>query len=67
MIGEAAKKISGEFKNNHPGIPWKIMTAMRNLLIHDYEGVSPYRIWDTILNDIPPLIEELKKIISGKS
>jgi uncharacterized protein with HEPN domain len=66
VIGEASKRISEDFKIQHPVIPWKIMAGMRDILIHNYEGVNPYRIWDTVQNDIPALITELKKIIPNK-
>ncbi|MCK4532547.1 DUF86 domain-containing protein [bacterium] len=35
IIGEASKKLPDEFKKKHSGIPWRDMTDMRNVLIHD--------------------------------
>lgn len=63
VIGEASTRISENFRKQYPSIPWKIMTAMRNLLIHNYEGVNPYRVWDTAKNDIPVLLSDIRKII----
>lgn len=63
VMGEASKRITEDFKNLHPAIPWKILVAMRNLLIHDYEGVNPLRVWDTAVKDIPPLVDQLKTIL----
>jgi len=37
---------------------------MRDVLIHDYEGISPFRLWDTIQKDIPLLLKQLSKFIS---
>jgi uncharacterized protein with HEPN domain len=62
VIGEASKRISVEFKNIHSHIPWKLMSGMRDLLIHDYEGVNPIRVWDTIKTDIPTLIKSIKEL-----
>ncbi|MBX3163522.1 MAG: DUF86 domain-containing protein [Bacteroidetes bacterium] len=62
VIGEVTKKLSDDFKNQYPDIPWKIMAGMRDVLIHDYEGVNPFRVWDTIINNIPQLITDLKKL-----
>ena len=60
VIGEASKRISEEYKNSKPEIPWKLMAGMRDVLIHDYEGVDALTVWDTIKNNIPVLINQLK-------
>jgi uncharacterized protein with HEPN domain len=60
VIGEASKRISEDFKSSNTAIPWKLMAGMRDVLIHDYEGVDALLIWDTIQNDIPRLIHNLK-------
>lgn len=44
VIGEASKRISDEFKNNNNAIPWKLMSGMRDVLIHDYEGVDKFSV-----------------------
>lgn len=63
VIGEASKRISENYKNKHSEIPWKLMAGMRDVLIHDYEGVDVFTIWDTIQNDILVLIDKLQKNI----
>jgi uncharacterized protein with HEPN domain len=55
VIGEAAKKISAPFKEQHPGIPWKVMAGMRDKLIHDYSRVDLEVLWNTAQEDLPPL------------
>lgn len=55
IIGEAANYLSDEFKNSHPKIPFRDMTDMRNILIHEYFGVNPKIVWDTCKNDLPSL------------
>jgi len=62
VIGEASKKISPGFKNEHQNIPWKEISGMRDKLIHDYLGVDTEVIWKTIEQDLPFLLKELKKI-----
>lgn len=63
IIGEAARRLSQETRNKHPQIPWREITSMRNLVIHEYDVVDIGQVWDTIQNKIPSLIEELAKIV----
>ena len=62
IIGEAAAKISAEFKAEHSDVPWRQATAMRNFVIHDYAGVSLDIMWDTAQKDIPQLLMRLLEI-----
>lgn len=63
IIGEAARRLSQETRDKHLQIPWREITSMRNLVIHEYDVVDIGQVWDTIQNKIPPLIEELTKIV----
>ena len=40
VIGEAAKKVSADFKAKWESVPWKQMAGMRDRLIHDYMGIN---------------------------
>jgi len=62
IIGEAAKKISADYKQAYRDIEWKEIAGMRDKLIHDYFGVDIDIIWKTIQQDIPYLYKELKKL-----
>lgn len=62
IIGEAAKRLSNEFKEEHSGIPWKQMAGMRDKLIHDYFGVDLDAVWGTVKKDIPILKKEVGRI-----
>jgi uncharacterized protein with HEPN domain len=63
IIGEAARRISQETRNKYPQILWREMTSMRNLVIHEYDIVDIKQVWDTVQSKLPPLIEELSKIV----
>jgi uncharacterized protein with HEPN domain len=62
IIGEAAKRLSEDFKNHNTGIPWKYIIGMRNRLTHNYFGVDINTVWETIVKDIPNLKKEIYKI-----
>ena len=60
VIGEAAKRLSPKFKNNRAGIPWKKISGMRDILIHDYFQVDLSLVWNTIKKELPVLKLKLK-------
>ena len=55
IIGEAARNLSASFIEEHPDIPWSRIKRMRNVLIHEYFGVSLKVVWDTSLSNLPQL------------
>ncbi len=62
IIGEAARGISPEFHKAHLDLTWKKMVGMRDHLIHGYFDINLDVVWETVENDLPPLIEKLEKI-----
>ena len=63
IIGEAANQIPEEVEEKYTAIPWILMRAMRNRIVHVYFKVDAKLMWDTIQNDLPPLIPELEKLL----
>lgn len=63
IIGEAASKVTSECRDEHPEIPLADIIAMRNRLIHVYFDIDLDRVWDTVTDDLPPLIDSLEKIV----
>ncbi len=60
LIGEAATHIPDNVRAAHPDIPWRLITATRNRLIHAYLGIDDDTIWSIIQDDIPPLLAALR-------
>jgi len=67
IIGEAASTVTKDFRERHKEIPWASIVAMRNRLIHVYFDIDLDRVWDTLIDDLPPLIVALEKVISEES
>ena len=55
VIGEAAKRIPEAYRKEHPTIPWRELSGFRDILIHQYEGVSINEIWQIIETHLEPL------------
>ena len=67
IIGEAAGNISTQTQNKYAEIPWRDMADMRNFLVHEYFGINHDIIWQTLMTDLPQLIENLNKILTKSS
>ena len=67
IIGEAASKVSQETRDLLPDIPWPDLTGMRHRLIHAYADVNVEIVWQTIIQDLPPLLSVLERVLSGRS
>ncbi|MBK0381638.1 DUF86 domain-containing protein [Pedobacter sp. SD-b] len=64
MIGEAASRISENFKINHSQLEWRILEDFRNFIIHEYFGVINQILYDTIQFRLPELQIEIQKLIN---
>lgn len=63
IIGEAARRVHEDYRQAHPHIPWRKMAALRNVLIHDYEGVDIRTVWLVAENDLPSLRVKLAALL----
>ena len=66
IIGEAAIRIPEQVVTENPKIPWRDMSDMRNIVVHEYFGVSNKILWETIQSDLPPLLPLLQKLLVSK-
>jgi uncharacterized protein with HEPN domain len=66
IIGEAARHLSPEARKAFPGVPWNLVCAMRNILIHDYDDVDLNVVWRTTQEDLPKLIEQVERYLAAQ-
>ncbi|MCK4504540.1 MAG: DUF86 domain-containing protein [Candidatus Aegiribacteria sp.] len=59
VIGEAAKRLSEDFRKKVPSVPWNAIIGLRNILAHEYGEVLTERIWLVAIRDLRGLVEEL--------
>ncbi len=64
VIGEAANQLSSSFKRSHNEVSWRSVTAMRNVLVHQYFGIDLDEVWDTVCTDLPVLKAKILGILA---
>ena len=62
IVGEATKNLSDCFRENYPLVPWKDLAGFRDKLIHQYFGVDLATVWQSVVDDVPVLLDEFRKI-----
>lgn len=64
IIGEAANNISHKITESYPDIEWNKLKAFRNIIVHEYFGVSQKIIWDSVKYSIPQLKKVIEKLLA---
>ena len=67
IIGEATKRLSAEFREAHPQIPWQDIAGMRDVLIHAYDKVDVDELWYVLETSIPELISLIEPMLPRES
>lgn len=63
IIGEAARRVSEEYREMHPEIPWRSIIGMRNQLVHKYDDVDLDVVWRVVQHEIPELIALIEPLV----
>lgn len=63
LIGEAAKRVSRQFEDDHPEIPWNRIIVQRHRIVHEYDRIDDGIIWSVAQKYVPILIEQLEAIL----
>ena len=61
QISEDAKKLTAEYRDNNPQIPWNDIYGLRNRIVHDYGNVDFTIVFETLKNDIPNVLKLLER------
>jgi uncharacterized protein with HEPN domain len=64
IISEASRHLPADLKSRAPGIPWRQIAAIGNLLRHEYQRADVMATWNIIEQHLPPLAEAIGELIS---
>ena len=62
LIGEAATHVPDDVRAAHPQVPWRLVVATRNRLIHGYLGIDNDTLWSIVVSDVPALLPTLRTV-----
>ena len=62
LIGEAATHVPDAVRAAHPQVPWRLIIATRNRLIHGYLGIDNDTLWSIVVTDVPALLASLRAV-----
>lgn len=65
-LAESSQRISNGLKEQYPLVDWRVLSAFRNVVVHDYLGISLSRVWDIVESDLPRLKENIAIILKSQ-
>lgn len=65
LIGEAATHVPEQVRASHPEVPWRLVVATRNRLIHGYLGIDNDTVWSIVSEELPALLTALETLRQG--
>jgi len=63
IVGEAARRLSDDFKRQHAQIQWHLMIGQLNIIAHEYGQIDYEMLFKTVIEDMPDIVEQLSQIL----
>lgn len=64
ILGEAAYKVSKEYREQYPELPWPKMIGMRHILVHGYFEINTDIVWSVVVKELPTLKLQIQAILN---
>ena len=65
ILGESTRRLSSATMAKCPGVDWRGISGFRNVMVHDYLGVTLLRVWEVVEQDLPMLRRQTEALIQG--
>lgn len=62
VVGEAAKAVSVATRRRYPKVPWRKLSGLRDVAIHQDQAVQIEQVWEVVAKDLPRIREELARM-----
>lgn len=66
-MGESVRWIPGPIREANSEVPWTTLRGVRNVVVHEYFGIDDRILWNTVVHDLPPLVEKLEAVLAAPS
>lgn len=66
VLGEAVKRISSSYRQQHPQLPWRDIAGTRDNLIHGYDQVDLEEVWDIVTRDLPAFLAQAEPLLPAE-
>lgn len=66
IVGEAARRLTEDFRAAHPEIPWRKIISHRNVIAHEYDEILQELLWTTTTERLPDLVAALEQLLPSE-
>jgi uncharacterized protein with HEPN domain len=65
-LGEAVKRLSMEFREAHPTVPWRAIAGLRDILVHAYDVIDNDQVYQATTVELPPIVAYLQTLVQAR-
>ena len=65
IVGEATKNLPKSCKDKHPEIEWRKIAGLRDIIVHEYFGLSLKLVWKITQSNIPKLKKQIFEVLES--